>query len=209
MTSLQQSDGARGAGGNAEDRREDIMKRSTRIFTATLVAVATLGTVGLSLAHPDGMGGGYGPGMWGGMGAGMGGGMGLMGMADATAVGGRLAAIKSELKITPAQETAWSAFEKQTLQQAQTMQALHQQMQEKMHGATPGTPQEFAALREGMFKARQANAETHAQAVKDLYVALTPEQRAVADRSLRGLAVGGGYGRGHGHGAGMQPGCGI
>jgi len=203
------------------------MKRSTKILAAAAIAVASLGTAGLSIAHPGGMGWGpgygamggapgyggmgHGPGagMWGGMGGGMGG---WMNASEASAVvGSRLAAVKSELKITSDQEPAWGAFEKQTQQQVESMQALRQQMQERMHGATPGTPAEFAALRDGMFKLRQANAEAHAKVVKDLYAALTPEQRAVADRALYGPAFGGGYGRGHGpgYGAGFGPGCGF
>ena len=198
------------------------MKRSTKILAAAAVAAASLGTVGLSVAHPGGWGPGYGmgagpgyggmgygpgAGMWGGMGAGMGG---WMSAAEAsTVVGSRLAGVKSELKITSGQEPAWSAFEKQTVQQVESMQALRQQMQEKMHGATPATPAEFAALRDAMFKLREANADAHAKVVKDLYAALTPEQRAIADGALYGPAFGGGYGRGRGpgYGAGFGPGC--
>jgi len=139
--------------------------------------------------------------MWGGMG-------GWMSASEASSiVGSRLAGVKSELKITSDQEGAWSAFAKQMQQQVESMQALREQMQEKMHGATPGTPAEFAALRDAMFKLRQANAEEHAKVVKDLYAALTPEQRAIADRALYGPAFGGGYGRGYRGGFG--PGCGV
>ncbi len=162
------------------------------------------GAMGGAPGH-GGMGHGPGAGMWGGMGGGM-------GASEVSAVvGSRLAAVKSELKVTSDQEPAWGAFEKQTQQQVESMQALRQQMQERMHGTTPGTPAEFAALRDGMFKLRQANAEAHAKVVKDLYAALTPEQRAVADRALYGPAFGGGYGRGHGpgYGAGFGPGCGF
>lgn len=199
------------------------MKRSTKILAAAAIAVASLGTAGLSIAHPGGMGWGPGYGAMGGApryggmghgpGAGMWGGMGGgMSASEASAVvGSRLAAVKSELKITSDQEAAWGAFEKQTQQQVESMQALRQQMQERVHGTTPGTPAEFAALRDGMFKLRQANAEAHAKVVKDLYAALTPEQRAVTDRVLYGHAFGGGCGRGHGpgYGAGFGPGCGF
>jgi len=199
------------------------MKRSTKILAAAAITVTSLGTAGLSIAHPGGMGWGPGYGAMGGApghggmghgpGAGMWGGMGGgMGASEVSAVvGSRLAAVKSELKVTSDQEPAWGAFEKQTQQQVESMQALRQQMQERMHGTTPGTQAEFAALRDGMFKLRQANAEAHAKVVKDLYAALTPEQRAVADRALYGPAFGGGYGRGHGpgYGAGFGPGCGF
>jgi Spy/CpxP family protein refolding chaperone len=45
-----------------------------------------------------------------------------------------------------------------------------------------------------MFKLRQANAEARANAVKDLYTVLTPEQKAVADRNLGGPMFGAGQG---------------
>jgi periplasmic protein CpxP/Spy len=191
------------------------MKRSTKILAAAAIAAASLGAVGLSVAHPGGMGWGPGYGaMGGGPGhGGMWGGMGGWTSASeaSTVVGSRLAAVKAELKITPAQQAAWTAFEDQTQQQVASMQALRQQMQERMHGATPGSSAEFAALRDGMFKLRQANAEAHAKVVKDLYAELTPEQRAVADRALYGPAFGGGYGRGQGPGDGARfgPGCGF
>ena len=195
------------------------MKRSTRFFAVTAVAAALLGAVGLSLAHPGG--GGWGPGYGGmgygpgagmmgyGPGAGMGGGMGgWMSASEAsTVVASRLAAVKADLKITSAQEAAWAAFEKQTQQQAESMQALRQQMQEKMHAATPATPDEFTALRDAMFKLRQANADAHAAVVKDLFAVLTPEQRATADQVLYGPGLGRGMARGYGPGVGR--GCGF
>ncbi len=92
------------------------MKRSTKILAAAAIAVTSLGTAGLSIAHPGGMGWGPGYGAMGGApghggmghgpGAGMWGGMGGgMGASEVSAVvGSRLAAVKSELKVTSDQE---------------------------------------------------------------------------------------------------------
>jgi Spy/CpxP family protein refolding chaperone len=213
------------------------MKLNTKIVAGAVAALA-LTAAGLSLAHPGGgygmgygMGPGYGmhggmgygmgpgtgmgpgAGMGPGMGYGMGPGMGAAGPEGEAALAGSLAALKTELKITPAQETAWTTYEKQTRQQAESMQAMHQQMQEQMHGqqAAGKTPADFEALRAAMFKLRQANAEARAVVVKDLYAVLTTEQKAVADRRLGGRAFGPGQGRGYGAGPGygwaMRGGC--
>ncbi|MEK7755269.1 MAG: hypothetical protein AAB654_25320, partial [Acidobacteriota bacterium] len=70
-----------------------------------------------------GMGPGSGPGM---MGHGpMGRGMGPQGFGNPAAMAeARNAYLKSELKITPAQESAWKAFAGQRVQQVEAMQAL-------------------------------------------------------------------------------------
>jgi Spy/CpxP family protein refolding chaperone len=182
------------------------MKLTTKIVAGAVAALA-LTAGGLSLAHPGGgygMGYGMGPGygMHGGMGYGMGGW--ASGPEAEAAVAGWLAALKTELKITAAQEPAWAALEKETRQQAESLQAMHRQMQEQMHGpkAADKTPADFEALRAAMFKLRQANAEARAVVVKDLYAVLTAEQKAVADRRLGGPAFGPGPGRGYGAGPG-------
>jgi len=175
------------------------MKLTTTKIVA--VAVVSLAAAGVSFAHPGGFGYGMGPGMGYGMGPGMGYGMGpgmgysmgpgmghgmggWMAGADAgTFVTGRLASLKAELKITSDQEKAWAAFESQTQQQIASMQALHNQMQTQMHGPQSGaTGADFAALREAMFKLRQANHEARTAVLKDLYAVLTPEQKTIADQ---------------------------
>ena len=97
------------------------MKRSTKIFAA-IAATATLALAGAAFSHPGG-GPGFGPGMGPGhgMGYGMGYGMGPGGMGPGmmgpggfdmnAAAAGRLAALKAQLQITPAQEPAWKAYE--------------------------------------------------------------------------------------------------
>ena len=199
------------------------MKLNTRI-AASMIAVAALAAAGTSWAHPGGMGYGHGPGMGhpmgygmgpgGGhrMGPGMGPGMGARGNAtDAeAAVAARLASLKVQLKITAAQEGAWASFEKQAREQATSQFALRQQMQEQMHGpqAQPRSAPDVAALRESMARLRQANAEKHTAALTSLYAALTPEQKARADRQLGGPGFAGGPGRGMGKGRGCGAGWG-
>jgi Spy/CpxP family protein refolding chaperone len=77
------------------------------------------------------------------------------------------------------------------------MQAMRTQMQAQMQNAQPGTTApDWAAQREAMFKQRQAGMQAHTAAVKELYAALTPEQRAIADRDIGPM---GGYRMGGWH----------
>lgn len=184
------------------------MKRSTRIIAAIAAATALAGA-GVVAAHPGfGMGGwGMGPGMYGmgpgmggwgmgggmrGMGPGMGPGYGMgagprgvgPGIDMAAATAGHLAALKSQLKIAPAQESAWKAYEGVMTQQSAAMQALHDKFQSQWQNAQPGaTSPEWAAQREAMFAQRESSWKAQSAALKDLYAVLTPEQRAIADRS--------------------------
>jgi Spy/CpxP family protein refolding chaperone len=188
------------------------MKTNLKIV-AGAVAVVALTAAGLSLAQPGGMGYGMGPGygMHGWMGAGMGWG-GWTNAADAeAALATRLAALKSELKITAKQQAAWAAFEAQAKQQVTSTLAMQKQIQEQMHGpqAAEKSPADFAAAHEAMFKLRQANFEARATAVKNLYAVLTPDQKAVADRSLGGPTFGAWQGCGNAGGYGPGPGPGM
>jgi Spy/CpxP family protein refolding chaperone len=193
------------------------MKRVTKIA----IGVGTALTLGLAAAvvnaHPYGYGQGWGPGygmsgpgMGYGPGAGMGpmGGRGGMGYGPmgygagprgwgnpAAAADARLAYLKSELKITSGQENAWKAFADNAKQQAEAMQALRTTMQ----GGTPATAPERMELRNQIMKQRQEQLEKSTAAFKDLYAALTPEQKALADQR---------FGGGPGFGPGFQGGRG-
>lgn len=185
------------------------MKRATKIA----IGVATALTLGLATAvvsaHPYGHGPGWGMGQGYGPGAGMGpgGGPGPMGhgsmghgpmrhgmgpqgsfnhsaMADA-----RAAYLKSELKITPAQESAWKAFADQRKQQVEAMLALRASAQ----GSAPGTAPERLELRNQFMKKRQEQMEKSTTAFKDLYAALTLEQKALVDQRV-GFGMMGGRG---------------
>jgi len=148
----------------------------------------------------DGMGmmGGAGMGMMGdgmgmmggGMGM-MGDGMGMMGAGPGAATGGpvayfedRLAALKSNLKITANQESAWDAYAKQVKAQAEAMEAMHTQAP-----VTAQTMPERLEQRAEFAKLRAEQVKALSVAVKDLYAVLTPEQKALADRSFGGTRL--------------------
>lgn len=187
------------------------MKRAGRIA----IGVATALTLGLATAvvsaHPYGHEPGWGMGQGVGPGAGMGpgGGPGAMGqgfmghgpmgrgmgprgafdpgaMADA-----RSAYLKSVLKITPAQEPAFKAFSDQRKQQVEAMLALRAGAQ----GGVPATAPERLELRNQFIKKRQELMEKTTTAFKDLYAALTPEQKALVDQRI-GFGMMGGRGMG-------------
>lgn len=125
------------------------------------------------------MGGGAGGGMMGAeKGAGMGG-PGMMGSIDE-----RLAAQKSALKITPDQESAWTAYAGVVKKQSEAARAQH----EALSKSAPTSSAERFELRSKFMKERAAQFDAQSAAYKNLYSALTPEQRKIADQ--RG---------GHGH----------
>jgi len=140
-----------------------------------------------------GMGPGAGPGPMGGgaMGYGpMGRGMGPQAWGNpAAAADSRLSGMKSELKITAAQESAWKAFADQAKQQAEAMQKWMSSAQ----GSAQATATERMELRNQIMKKRQEQMEKAASAFKDLYAVLTPEQKALADQHA-GFGMMGGRG---------------
>ena len=160
-----------------------------------------------------GMMGGYGPGYgmgWGGghmRGYGPGYGMGPQAMFNAYSGNADegLAALKAELGITAKQDSAWQAFTKNAKQQNENRQAWFAKMQEARSAAS--APEALAQQTEFM-KQRQAEMEANTFALKNLYVTLTPEQKAIADQRFGGFgpAYGAGYGRGYrgGPGAGSR-----
>jgi LTXXQ motif family protein len=157
------------------------MKRTQKIMVG-LVSAAAL-ALGASAYAQMGGGMGHGPGMGMGM-MGQGEGMGRMhgphGMADenpAARVEGRLAYLKTDLKITSAQESAWNGFAAKVRQQSEGMHALR----DKMRDGTGPAPELMAQRAEAM-KQRAAGMEATAAALKDLYAALTPEQKVIADK---------------------------
>ncbi len=172
--------------------------KSTRKILIGVMAVAGLATAtAIAYADPSGgfgpgqgacRDGGPGPGMmrggWGGgpmMGPGMmrgGPGRGP-GFSPSAMVEGRLAALKSELNITANQESAWQAFATKAKQQVESMQARRAQAVAPLQ-----TAPERLAQRTEFAKQRAANVEAMSAAVKDLYDALTPEQKALADQRL-------------------------
>jgi Spy/CpxP family protein refolding chaperone len=136
---------------------------------------------------------GMGPGMMGGYGPGNGMGPGMMGGYGNADEG--LAALKSELGITDKQDSAWQAFASNAKKQQETRQAWFA----KMHEArSAGSAPELLAQQTELMKQRQVEMEANAAALKNLYAALTPEQKAIADQRFGGF--GPGYGAGYGRG---------
>jgi len=200
------------------------MKRTTKIALAVGTALSLGVGVAAVSAHPYGMGwdGGYGGGPGYGMGYGMHGygmhgygpgpgpegygmgpgrGMHGYGMGPYGAYPGnteeRLAGLKSELGITAEQETTWQAFVKSAKQRDESREAWFAKMRE---ARAAGSLPERLALRDEMFKQHQAERQATTSALKDLYGALTPQQKAIADQRLGGFGpgYGAGYGRGYG-----------
>jgi Spy/CpxP family protein refolding chaperone len=177
----------------ARDHRKEFIVKTTTKIIAAVAATAALALAGAVSAQP-GAGPGFGMGLgWGGMGPGgghmggwggrMGGGsfgmMGLGGFDMNAAAAGRLAALKTQLKITAAQDSAWKAYETAVTQQASAMQAMRDQFHAQWQNAKPGEAgPDIAAQHQAMAALRQSGWEAQAKASKELYAALTPEQQA-------------------------------
>jgi len=195
------------------------MRKGSKIALAVAAALS-LGLAAAKLsAHPTGygpgygmhgygmgygMGPGYGMGYGMGPGAGMGYGMGYgmhgygMGLgAFPGTVEDRLSGLKSDLGITDKQEAAWQAFVKSAKQRDESRQAWFEKMRE---ARAAGSLPEMLAQRDEVFKQHQAERQATSAALKDLYAALTPEQKTVADQLFGGF--GPGYGAGYGRGPG-------
>ena len=154
------------------------------IASAALIAAAA----GAAAQPPTGRGPGgpYGPGMMGGGGGGpgmMGGGPGMMGGYWNT--GSYLAALKTQLGITPAEEPAWKEYTDTVSGVGEQMQGLHQTMFESM--GTASWP-ERQNLMNQMFQARQHAFDTVHEAATKLLASLDPSQKAKAQSILPGLA---------------------
>ena len=108
----------------------------------------------------------------------------------------RLAALKSDLKLTPAQEGAWNQFVA-----AGRPPAMGQRgpMMDRAQMAQLTTPQRLDLMDKRMAE-RQAHMKQRSDAVKTFYAQLTPEQQKTFDsRPMRG-----GRGEGRMHGGGMH-----
>jgi Spy/CpxP family protein refolding chaperone len=156
---------------------EFTMQRTTKFVAATFatLAIAAVSAVYAFPGRDPGMGPGFGP-MAGGPGV-FGPGARFAGRDPVAFVDERIGELKTELKITAAQESAWQAFAGKAKQQAQTMQTMRAKMQEA-GGPTP----DRMAQRSEFMKQRLASVESMNAAMKDLYDVLTPEQKAVADQ---------------------------
>lgn len=171
------------------------------ILKSTLIA-AVLATAGVAaFSHPPGGGG---PGYMMGGGGPMGGvGPGFMGNFDPAQMQARMDwhfdALKTRLKLTPAQEGAWAAF-KTAMQPSGAMLAHHAQRDELTKLPTLERLEKMKTLRTQHFTDMSAAMDQRLDATKTLYAALTPEQQKIFDTSAmpgmgRGSHMGGGWGR--------------
>lgn len=98
-------------------------------------------------------------------------------------VEGRIAFLRTELKITDAQKPQWDAFADALRANAKAHQAMHEQMtQGGMRAAWP----ERLAARQKMLTMHLDSLKTLEAAAKPLYAVLTDEQKKLADQFLSG-----------------------
>ncbi len=171
------------------------MKRFRNKILAGAAGALTLVAMTAVVAAPDATVGcaGMGPGM-GRMGMMQGGHHGPMWGGEPGAMAEQhLTRLKTDLKITAAQEPAWSAFAAKAAEQAKAMHAQHPR-QAPAADAKTSAPERMA-LHVDQMKQHLAGMEAMTAAMKDLYAALTPEQRALADQQFGRM---GRHGRGHG-----------
>ncbi len=143
-------------------------------------------------AGPGWMGprGGYGPHMGMGPMGGRGFGPGANPESNADA---RLAHLKGELKITADQDAAWNAYSSAVKQQAAQMQAFRTAM------FSAQTPQDRVALHTEHAKQRAVAFEALDKGLRELYGALTADQKASADLYLGRMRFGQAGPRGRWH----------
>lgn len=148
------------------------MKLDYKIISGLLTTTAIAFGVAAHAAEPAGAGcDDKGPGM--GM---MRGGMKMMGEPGARAEQ-HLAQLKSQLKLTPQQEPLWATFADKVKSEAgQGMKAMREKAE------TPMTAPERMAQMMGMMRERMTAMESVGDTFNNLYEALTPEQKAIADK---------------------------
>ena len=159
------------------------MKTSLKLsLIATLLAVA-----GVAYSQAP-MGGQCDPMMGPGMGMqGLGGHHGRMGNMDPARMQAmmekRQAVLKAQLKLTPAQEGAWTAFT-DAMKPAAVMTPMQRPDPVEMAKlTTPERIDKMKALRDERMKTMTAAMDKRAEATKTFYAALTPEQQKVFDAS--------------------------
>ena len=113
--------------------------------------------------------------------------MGMMGMAEH--VEGRIAFLKTELKITEAQMSQWNAFSDALRENARRMrEMLSTMMQDGKAGqdsASLNAPDRLDRMEKMMTSMLEAIKATRA-ALSPLYAVLTDEQKKVADQLIHG-----------------------
>jgi hypothetical protein len=137
-----------------------------------------MGGSGMMMGGPGMMMGG--PGMMGMMG----GGMGMGGMMSPERIEGRLAFLKTELKITDAQMGAWNGFADALRANAKEMQGEHATMMQTMQQGAGMTAPQVLELREQHLSRHLDALKRMHTALAPLYAALSDEQKKTADQLL-------------------------
>lgn len=104
---------------------------------------------------------------------------GVHGYHGSDRIDGRVAYLKAELKITPAQATQWAAVEKAMRDAAAGRKAMREQI--KADQDKPKTSVERLRAREKFTASRAEQAKTFVAAYEPLYNAMSNEQRKAAD----------------------------
>ena len=160
------------------------MRKVSKIAAVAAVSVIA-GAIGWhALADEPQHGPGFGPPFMHGMGPGMGMGHGPM-RGEFADPAKRLASLKTELAITPAQEAAWNAYAKTVEDTAASMKAEHQGFDPGMiHAMTDQERQAFFDQRRE--QAQKAHGTVKA-AAETLLTSLDDAQKAKAKETLPGL----------------------
>lgn len=122
-------------------------------------------------------------------------------------IDGRLAFLKTELKITEAQTPAWDGFAEAVRSTSESHNAMMRAMMERFRDRDAlDTPlPERLELQQSHLETRLEQVKAVRSATDALYAVLDDEQKAAADDIVL-PAMGMGMGRGMGHGMGMERG---
>jgi hypothetical protein len=101
-------------------------------------------------------------------------------------VEGRIAALKTELKISEAQTPQWNRFADALRGTAKSMNDMHQSMMVMQPEKTAKSLPEQLAAREQMMTAHLASLKTLREALQPLYASFSDEQKKVADKIMIG-----------------------
>ncbi|MGK7865602.1 Spy/CpxP family protein refolding chaperone [Falsiroseomonas sp. E2-1-a4] len=168
---------------------------------AAAAALIGIGAAWAQTGQPNGQGGQMGPGMMGqGMGPGMMGGDrmmpmmrgGMMGMMNPGMMGrhveGRIAFLRAEIGVTPAQEAQWNALAEALRANARAMGEMQEQMMPMMQGGPQAAPlPQRLEMHERMMTSHLEALRRVRGAAGPLYAALDEGQKRIADTLMMGM----------------------
>lgn len=107
----------------------------------------------------------------------------------------RQAALKARLQITPAQESAWTAFTAAMQPPVRDINAMRAQRAEMQKLSTPERIDKMRALRTQRMAEMNATMDQRGEATKTFYAVLSPEQQKTLDAEHRKFGERSGRGR--------------